>query len=115
VSASTSDVLTAIKNIVQALNGQATQDLGFHGTINATAISAPTSVSAKSGRVAKVSVTTAGTAPGMIYDSATTTTTKPLYVIPAAIGSEPYQVDMPVSFGIYVVPGAGQTLAVSYA
>ena len=114
--ASTSDVLTAIKNIVTALATAAQNYLNVQGLINAANISTPTLVSTKAGRICSVSVLTAGSATGLIYDGALlTATTKPIYVIPTSVGTEPYVVNMPVSFGIVVSPGSGQVVTVSYS
>jgi hypothetical protein len=114
--ASTSDVLTAIKNIVTALATAAQNYLNVQGLINAANISTPTLVSTKEGRICSVSVLTAGSATGLIYDGALlTATTKPIYVIPTSVGTEPYVVNMPLSFGLLVVPGSGQVVTVSYS
>jgi hypothetical protein len=114
--ASTSDVLTAIKNIVTALATAAQNYLNVQGLINAANISTPTLVSTKAGRICSVSVLTAGSATGLIYDGALlTATTKPIYVIPTSVGTEPYVVNMPLSFGLLVVPGSGQVVTVSYS
>ena len=114
--ASTSDVLTAIKNIVTALATAAQNYLNVQGLINAANISTPTLVSTKEGRICSVSVLAAGSATGLIYDGALlTATTKPIYVIPTSVGTEPYVVNMPLSFGLLVVPGSGQVVTVSYS
>jgi hypothetical protein len=114
-TASTSDVLSAIKNIVTALATAAQNYLNVQGVINAAAITAPTVVKAVAGRVCSVSVIVGG-AVGTIYDGATlTATTKPIYIIPDTVGTEPYVVNFPCSFGILVVPGSGQTVSVSYS
>ena len=115
-SASLADILTAAKNIVLALNGATTAYLNVNGQATRSNITAPTVLKTSTGRVASVSVTVAGSAVGHIYDSAATTdTSEVLYVIPEAVGTEPYVVNLPVSFGILIVPGTGQTLAVSYS
>src|ERR1700744_577939 len=86
-TASTSDVLTAIKNIVTALAIAAQNYLNVQGAVNAANISSPTVVKTSAGRIASVSVLTAGSATGLIYDGATlTATTKPVYVIPTSVG-----------------------------
>jgi hypothetical protein len=114
--ASTSDVLTAIKNIVTALATAAQNYLNVQGLINAANISTPTLVSTKAGRICSVSVLTAGSATGLVYDGALLTAiTKPIYVIPTSVGTEPYVVNMPLSFGLLVVPGSGQVVTVSYS
>lgn len=114
MSASTSDVLSAIKNIVLALNNAAQTYLNVNGTVNAANITTPTVVSSAAGRIATVSVLTAGTTVGAIYDSVSLTAkTKPMGVIPNATGV--YTVNLPVSFGIVVVPGTGQAVTVGYS
>ena len=114
MSASTSDVLTAIKNIVTALATEAANFLNVNGQVNAADISVPTVVSIKVGRIASVSVIIAGSSTGLVYDGATlTTTTKRMYVIPNTVGV--FVVNLPVSFGILIVPGSGQIVTVSYS
>ena len=114
MSASTSDVLTAIKNIVTALATEAQNFLNVNGLQTASGLTAPTQIKTTGGRVASVSVIVAGSAVGHIYDSTSTSvTTKPLYVIPQTVGV--FVVNMPVSFGIAVVPGSGQTVSVSWS
>ena len=116
--ASTSDVLSAIKNIVTALSTAAQNYLNVQGLITRAAITAPTVLKTTAGRVCQVSIIVAGSGTGMVYDAAATgATTKPLWVIPesAQTDSEPYIVNMPASFGILVVPGSGQTVSVSYS
>jgi len=114
MSASTSDVLSAIKNIVSALNGATQAFLSVNGLVNAAAIGTATVVKTSAGRLANVSVTLAGTTPGTIYDGATlTATTKPIGVIPNTVGV--FTVNLPVSFGLLVVPGAGQVVTVGYS
>jgi hypothetical protein len=66
-------------------------------------------------RIVRVQVLIAGSAPGAVYDAASTihnSAANQVGAVPSAIGS--YLIDMPCQFGIVVVPGAGQTLAVSY-
>jgi hypothetical protein len=116
MSASPSDILTAIKNIVTALNNAAQTYLDINGLTVLTHITAPTVLKTSAGRVVNVSVTTAGSATGFIYDSKQLgITTNPLYVIPDTVATEPYQVNMPAKNGILVVPGTGQAVSVSYS
>ena len=115
-STSLADILTAAKNIVLALNGATTAFLNVNGQATRSSIAAPTVLKTSAGRVASVSVTTAGSAVGHIYDSASTSdTSQLLYVIPDTVAGEPYEVNMPVSFGVLVVPSSGQVVAVSYS
>lgn len=114
MSASTSDVLSAIKNIVTALNASTDTLLSINGKLNFPATGAATVVKATPGRLARLSVTVAGTAPGTIYDGATLTAkTKPLGIIPNTVGI--FTVNLPLSFGLLVVPGTGQMVAGSYS
>lgn len=117
-TASTSDVLSAIKNIVTALATAAQNHLNVQGLINFAGLTAPTVVKASAGRICSVSVIVAGSGTGFIYDGATLgATTKPLWVIPETAKSdgEPYVVNLPASFGLLIVPGTGQTLSGSYS
>jgi hypothetical protein len=116
MSASASDVLSAIKNIVTAMNGAAQTYLNVQGQANSPAITTATVVKASAGRICSVSVIVAGSTTGTIYDAAATGVTgKPLYVIPEAVGTTPYVVNLPASFGILVVPGTSQKVTVSYS
>jgi hypothetical protein len=114
MSASLSDILTAAKNIVTAINALAQNYLNVQGILNASGLTADTVVKPASGRLCVVSVIVAGSATGAVYDSATTgATTKPLYVIPTTVGVD--VVNIPASFGLFVSPGTGQTVTVSYS
>jgi hypothetical protein len=116
MSASLSDILTSVKNIVTALATEAANYLNVNGQVCTSGLIAPTIVKASAGRIASVSVIVAGAATGLIYDATSLTdTTKPLYVIPMAVGTAPYVVNLPASFGIVVVPGSGQTVTVSWS
>lgn len=78
-------------------------------------ITATTLVKAKAGRIAKVSVIVAGSGAGSVYDAATlgaAGVSNEIAVIPATAGV--YDIDFPVSNGIVLSPGTGQTLAISY-
>lgn len=111
---SLSDILTAAKNIVTALNGAAQTYINVNGARLQSAISASTLISSVPGRLATISVTTAGSTAGTIYDSnSASVTTAPIYTIPNAVGV--VVVNMPVINGVLVVPGTGQVVTVSYS
>lgn len=113
---SISDVLATLKNLVIAVGTAGQNYLNVQGLVNSAGITAPIIVKPQAGRVCSVSVIVAGSATGFIYDAVSLSdTTKPLFIIPMAVGTEPYVVNMPASFGIVVVPGAGQTVSVSYS
>jgi Tfp pilus assembly protein PilX len=111
-----SQILSALQNIALALNTASTAYLNVNGQQTTTTITVPTVVKSSAGRVARVSVTVAGSSTGMIYDSAAVgVTTKPMYVIPNAVGTEPYVVNLATSFGALIVPGSGMTVAVGWS
>lgn len=108
------DMLTAVQNIPTAINKLATTYLNVQGLQTLADISAATIVKNSSGRVATITVTTVGTSTGKVYDqSALTPLVRAIFVIPEAVGI--YVVNMPTSYGILVVPGTGQSVAVSYS
>lgn len=85
------------------------------GMNTVTNITAATVVKAVAGRVARISVIVAGSAVGSVNNAITTgaaATSNQIFVIPDTVGS--YIIDMWCTAGIVVVPGTGQTLAVSY-
>lgn len=108
------DILTAVKNIVVALNNATKTYLEVNGTSNYAAISAPTVVKSSSGRLVNVSVVTAGSADGQIYDGAQLSqTSRPIFAIPDTLGL--YEANLPMAHGILVVPGSGQIVSVSFS
>ena len=113
-----SQLLTALQNVVTALNTASTAFLNVNGQTNAANISVPTVVKSTAGRIVRVSIIVAGSATGFIYDGASLTArTKPLWIIPEAAqpNGEPYEVNFATSFGLLVVPGTGQTVTVGYS
>lgn len=78
-------------------------------------ISAQTLVVAGVGRVARVSVTTAGSTAGTINDSKTTggvAATNVIAAIPMAVGV--YEIDFPFYGGLVITPGTSQVISVTY-
>ena len=78
-------------------------------------IIAPRLIRAGIGRVCRVSVLVAGSAAGAVNDCATTgaaAVANQIGTIPATAGT--ISIDMPCATGMVIVPGTGQTLAVSY-
>lgn len=113
MSASLSDILTTAKNLVTAINAVITNYAAIAGSNSLAAIAAPAVVKAAPGRLCVVSVTTAGTTAGVAYDAATASTARPLYAIPNTVGV--FVVNLPTNYGLYVVPGSGQVVAVGYS
>ncbi len=111
---SISDVLTAIKNIVLALNNETQTYLNINGSSCAANIGTATVVKTSPGRIVTISVITPGSTTGLIYDgAAVTATTKPLAVIQSMVGIFP--VNLVASDGIVVIPGTGQVVSVGYS
>lgn len=107
-------ILTAALNFVQATNALGQTYLSVQGAKTTANITVPTVVLGAPGRVAQISVTTAGNATGMVYDSASLTNTlRPIYPIANTTGVQ--VVNMPVSYGILAVPAGNMTIAVSYS
>jgi len=74
-----------------------------------------TTIKASPGRVAKISVIVAGSAAGTLNDVAnygSASSSNEVMVIQNTVGV--YDVDWPCATGISIVPGTGQTVAVSY-
>lgn len=112
--ASLSDLLTAAKNVASAINGVAQTYVNVQGARIQQNIDATTIVSTTAGRLAMVSVTTAGSSDGVIYDAADVSTiTRPIYHINNVEGV--VFANLPVVYGIVVVPGTGQAVTVSYS
>jgi hypothetical protein len=112
--ASLDDILTVAKNLVTAVNGLGQTYLAVNGTKHSAALTASTVVMAGQGRIAQVSVIVGGSADGAIYDCASTSIlTNQIAAITQTAGV--YVWNIPVSNGITVVPGTGQTVVVSYS
>ena len=112
--ASLSDILTTAQNIATAINNAARTYVAVQGVRSAKNISTDTLVSLGAGRVATVSVVTAGSTEGAIYDAnSTTSPVDAIYTIPNTLGV--IFLNMPVASGVVVSPGTGQVVAVSYS
>ena len=109
-----SDILTAAKNVVTAINQLGQTYLQVQGSKFSSGITTATLVQSGQGRVARVSVTVGGSGDGAIYDatSASATTNK-IALIPKDHAI--IDVNLPVNNGIVVAPGTGQTIAISYS
>jgi hypothetical protein len=109
-----SDILTAAKNVVTAINQLGQTYLQVQGSKQTSGIAAATLVQSGQGRVARVSVIVAGSSVGAIYDaSVSTATTNQVWVIPNTVGVT--DINLPINNGIVVTPGTGQTVAISYS
>jgi len=111
--ASLSDLLTAVKNLVIALNGATQAFNNVNGTSTLEGITTPTVIKTSPGRVAAVSILIAGSTPGMMYDSASLAENAPLVVIPNLQGL--FVVNLATNSGLLVVPGTGQSVTVAWS
>jgi hypothetical protein len=119
-TSSLSDLLTAAKNIVIALNASTQSSQVINGTSSASGITTATVVKGSAGRLIRIAVGVAGSAPGAVYDASSITgitlgtTTKGLIAaIPNAVGS--VTINSAVNTGIAIFPGSGQVLSVVYS
>lgn len=113
--ANLSDLLTAAKNIVTAINGLSQNYLSINGSTMYLNITSSTLIKTGPGRIATVVVVTTGSA-GSIYDSATTagvSSANKIYAISTTEGA--YVVNLPFANGLVVSPGASMVVAVSYS
>lgn len=114
MSASISDILTAAKNIVTAINGLGQTYLRVQGALRSGTLTASTAVASGQGRLASISVIVAGSTDGMIYDSNSTgLLTNELMVIDNVVGVT--VANLPFNNGLVVVPGTGMTVVVTYS
>ena len=114
--ASLSDLLTAVKNVAVNIANLGQTILAISGTTMANAISGPTLVKLGPGRLVKVAVISeTGTGPAaQIIDGNGLGSTGPvIYSVPGAVGL--YEVNLPFSLGLLVVPSAGDVVSVSYS
>lgn len=86
---------------------------GLRTALNKTAAAAAM-IQTGVGRICKVIVNTAGSAPGSINDSATPSSAAAttVFTIPNVVGI--YDVDMPLALGLSLTVGTGQVLSLSY-
>ena len=79
-------------------------------------ITTTTLIKAGTGRIAKISVLVAGSGNGAVHDAATTGAVAAANKLAVILDTSTtiLNIDMPVFNGIVVVPGTGQTLAVSF-
>ena len=111
---SLSDILTAAKNVVTAINGIGQTYLKVQGSNRSDTLNSTALVSTGQGRLASISVIVAGSTDGMIYDSsATGSLTSPLAVIDNLVGVN--FANLPYNNGLVVVPGTGMTVVVTYS
>jgi hypothetical protein len=115
--ASLSDLLTAVQHVASNIAQAAQTYLAVNGQQSRAGISATGGaqlLKQGSGRVAYVNVIVAGTTGGAVVDGNSTASTTPvLVVIPNTIGS--FFVNLPFNLGLVIIPGAGQTLTVSFS
>jgi len=119
--ASLDDLLSAQKNGVVALNTIANYDglrNGYFGVHNTKEIAAATTLLIKpsSGWLATISVITAGSTTGYIYDTANpaSLTGNKIYAIPSSLGIGIYQIQIPFASGLTIVTGTGSVVSLTY-
>lgn len=114
MAGSSVDIQTVAQNIAQNVNSLSQTWLVLNGTLNSAGIAATAVVKNGQGRLVKISITTAGTTNGTIYDcNNTTSLLRPIFTIPNTLGI--VEINFPIGYGIVVAPGTGQVVAVSYS
>lgn len=103
----------------QQLDSQGAERVSTVPKLTALNITAAAVVKAAPGRISKVSVIAGGTAAGGVYDCLTTAaaaTSNQIATIPVLTTAQVSMlaIDFTALTGITVLPGTGQTLAVSY-
>lgn len=105
---------TVYQNMVQAINTLAQTYLNVQGALTVTNLTTATVVRKGAGRMCTISIITAGSASGTIYDAnSTAITTAPIFTIPMTAAV--IVINLPVTNGIVVSPGTGQVVTVSYS
>lgn len=112
-----SDILTTAQNIASNINELIKGYVSVQGAQNLANIKSATVVKAAPGRICVVSVTTAGSATGLIYDATAVAGAAsqlyPVFVIPMAVGIT--VLNFPMNYGIVCAPGSGQAVSISYS
>ena len=113
--ASTDDLLTAQKNLVQAVNGLTSLKSTLAGSIQTKELAVTTQVKSSSGWLATISVIVAGSSTGTVYDTnaVSNLTGNRIYIIPMTVGI--YTLQVPFNSGLVVVPGSGMVYSVTYS
>lgn len=115
--ASLSDLLTAVQHVASNIAQLGQTLLSLSGQQMAGGITgAPILVKQGAGRVAKVAVISeVGTGPAaQLVDSINPAATGPvIYSVPGAVGL--YEVNLPFSLGLVVIPTAGDVVSVSFS
>lgn len=114
---SLTDILTAAKNLVQAVNSVGQFIARGQGNLTSTTITGTTLICTGNGYLVSASVTVAGSTPGHIYNSSTTgaaAAANMLMTINPSEGTGVVLAGIPFSLGLIATPGTGQSLNVTY-
>ena len=115
MTASLSDILTAQKNGVVAINGVAQANLRGLGTQTSLTVTADTVIFIGAGYLVNFAVVVAGSADGKIYDANNTSPAAQdaLCAVPATVGV--YKTGQVFTNGLVISPGTGQSINVTYS
>ena len=114
--ASLDDILTTQKNGVVAINALNNITLGAAGTVTSVTVTGTTLVFVGAGRLVNFSVVVAGSASGLIHNSATAagvSSANALCATPNTIGV--YPCNLIFTHGLVIDPGAGQSVNITYS
>lgn len=114
---SITDLFSAAQNLVRVVNYLGDAYATVNGKLSSDNLGAATTtvISNQSGRLASISVTDAGSTPGIVYDSRNTTvgSINRLATIPNTVGV--HTMNIPYTNGLVVTTGTGQTVTVIYS
>lgn len=113
--ASLDTIVTNIQNLANAVFTGSTNFSSVNGLQDFFNVTSATVVRSGNGRIVNISVIVKGSTTGTVYDAnSTTDTSRPIYVISdAATGIQ--VVNLPVQYGVMIVPGTGMTVAGSFS
>jgi hypothetical protein len=119
-NASMSDLLTAAKGIVTALNATLQNQQLVTGSSSASGVNVATVIKTFPGRIVSINVAVAGSTAGAAYDLASlvgvilgTTTANLICAIPNTVGIT--NLGFTTTNGISVIPGSGQVISIVYS
>jgi hypothetical protein len=112
------DVLTVQKNGVIAINNLSQIFKSYNeGQYTSTTVTSPTVVATASGRLVSVTIVSAGTTAGYVYNVSSTSTVAQSNALvslpPSVVGV--YPVGAKFNTGLVVSPGTGQAVNVTYS
>lgn len=109
------DVITTLKNVVTALSSIGNALRRYEGTVTSKTVTGTTLICSGEGYLVNYSVVVTSTTAGMIYDSNSTGTTPAEDAMTITLATTGvHTCGIAFSSGLVVVPGASQSINVTY-